>query len=124
MKLIDTSFSLIPNTLWGKAKEQLYHAIIQNTFSLVGLILESDRNYAGTRPDISVFTKTHIYVLELKLDGSAEAALKQIFEKNYFRPFQTDNRKKVAIGINFSSEKKAIAEYKVEVLEGIKRGKI
>src|SRR5690606_17117813 len=34
MTLIDTLFSHIPNTLWMGAKEQFYHAIIQNTFGL------------------------------------------------------------------------------------------
>ncbi|SFC09378.1 PD-(D/E)XK nuclease superfamily protein [Parapedobacter composti] len=113
MTLVDTLFSHIPNTLWAGAKEQFYHAIIQNTFGLLDVMMESDRNYAATRPDITVFTPTHIYVLEFKLDQPAETALNQIIEKDYFRPFQSDGRKKVAIGVRFSSEKKAVEAYLV-----------
>lgn len=117
MALVDALFSHIPSTLWVGAKEQFYHAIIQNTFGLLDVFMESERNYAGTRPDITVFTPTHIYVLEFKLDQSAETALNQILEKDYFRPFQSDSRKKVAIGVSFSSEKKAIEAYLVKEVE-------
>lgn len=116
IKLVDTQFASIPNTLWVGAGERFYHAIIHNTFGLLDVLMESERNYAGARPDITVFTQTHIYVLEFKLNGSAEAALSQIIDKDYFRPFQADGRKKVAIGVNFSSEKKAIEEYVMRVL--------
>ncbi len=114
MKHIDTLFVDIPSTLWIGARENFFHAIIHNTFSLLDIMMESERNYAGTRPDITVFTKTHIYVLEFKRKGSAEEALAQIIDKGYFRPFQLDDRKKVAIGIKFDPEKKAIAEYQTK----------
>jgi len=55
--------------------------------------------------------------VEFKLDKSAEAALNQIIDKDYFRPFRSDNRKKVAIGISFSTERKAIDAYLVKDLE-------
>ncbi len=117
MKTIDTLFVNIPNTLWAGAKENFFHAIIHNTFSLLDILMESDRNYAGTRPDLTVFTETHIYVLEFKRDRSAEEALSQIIDKDYFRPFQLDDRKKVAIGIKFDIEKKAIDGYLVQELD-------
>ncbi|SEO17531.1 PD-(D/E)XK nuclease superfamily protein [bacterium A37T11] len=117
LKLLDTLFVNIPSSLWIGAKEQFYHAIIQNTFGLLNIMMESEKSYAGTRPDITVFTPTHIYVFEFKLDKTASEALNQILDKNYFRPFQADDRKKIAIGINFSSEKKAISEYEVKELD-------
>lgn len=113
IKMIDGLFVHIPSTLWIGAKEQFYHAIIQNTFGLLNIMMESEKNYSGTRPDVTVFTHTHIYVFEFKLDRSAEEAVQQILERDYFRPFQQDARAKVAIGINFSSEKRAIEQYEV-----------
>ncbi len=118
MKLIDTLFVNIPNTLWTGAGERFYHAIIQTAFGLLDILMESERNYAGMRPDITVFTKTHIYVLEFKRKGSAEEALAQIIDKDYFRPFQLDGRRKVAIGIKFDVEKKAIAKYLAQEITG------
>lgn len=116
MRLLDTLFVHIPNTLWTGATERFYHAIVQNTFSLLDIFMESERNYAGIRPDITVFTQTHIYVLEFKLDKPAKVALDQLLDRNYFRPFQNDNRKKVAIGISFSSEKRAVDDFMVQEL--------
>lgn len=116
MKLLDTLFANIPSTLWIGAKEQFYHAIIHNTFGLLNIMMDSERNYAGIRPDITVFTTTHIYVLEFKLGQTADKALSQIIEKDYFRPFQHDSRRKIAVGVNFSSEKKAVETYQIKVL--------
>ncbi len=125
MKHIDALFVNIPSTLWAGARENFFHAIIQTAFGLLDILMESGRNYAGTRPDITVFTKTHIYVLEFKRVGTVEEALAQdlsrtgfgILTKDYFRPFQLDKRRKVAIGIKFDVDKKAVAEYRVQELD-------
>ena len=44
------------------------------------------------------------YIFEFKLDGSASEALKQIEERQYARPYLTDSRTIIRIGVNFSSE--------------------
>ena len=61
--------------------------------------------------DILVKTGRTIYVMELKLDGSVEEALKQIDSKGYAIPWQADGRKVVKVGINFSSEQRTIKEW-------------
>ena len=63
------------------------------------------------RMDILEKTGRTIYVMELKLDGSVEAALKQIDSKGYAIPWQADGRKVVKVGINFSSEQRTIKEW-------------
>ena len=47
-------------------------------------------------------------MVTMVLNGSAEAALKQIEDKGYAKPYAADNRKVIALGINFSSEKGTI----------------
>jgi hypothetical protein len=59
-------------------------------------------------------TDRYIYILELKLDGTAEEALQQIKDKGYLQPYVADNRKKLAVGIAFSSEKREASAYQVE----------
>jgi hypothetical protein len=81
---------------------------------LWGLLNKNWRIIAGIRPDITVFTSTHIYVFEFKLDQTAILALQQILNKDYFRPFQMDPRKKVAVGVNFSSKTKAVDNFLVQ----------
>ena len=52
--------------------------------------------------------------MELKYDGSAEEALRQIKEKEYDLPWSVDSRKVIEIGINYSSKKRRIDEWKAE----------
>lgn len=61
-----------------------------------------------------VKTDLYIYIMELKPDGTANEALAQIKEKGYLQPYGADSRKKIAVAISFSSEKRAVAEFLVE----------
>ena len=70
---------------------------------------------ARGRCDIIVETVDYIYVMELKLDGSADEALAQTKEKGYMELYLTRGQHKLAIGINFSSDSKQIEEFKTEV---------
>ena len=53
----------------------------------------------------------YVYILEFKLNGSATAALKQIEDKGYAKPYIADRRKVICLGINFSSEKGTIDDW-------------
>ena len=53
----------------------------------------------------------YVYILEFKLNGSASAALKQIEDKGYAKPYMADSRKVICLGINFSSEKGTIDDW-------------
>jgi hypothetical protein len=59
-------------------------------------------------------TKEYIYVMEMKLDGSADEALKQIEDKGYAAPFANDKRALYKIGVNFSSATRGIEEWKIK----------
>jgi hypothetical protein len=59
-------------------------------------------------------TKTCIYVMEFKLDKSAEEAMAQIDTKYYLIPYTLDSRKKVKVGINFSSQTRTLDSWLIE----------
>ena len=69
--------------------------------------------------DVTIQTDDYIYIIELKLDKSAEEALQLIKDNRYALPFQTDKRKLYLIGVNFSSETRTIEEWMVEEIKGI-----
>lgn len=83
-------------------------------FKIMGFYTEVERTTSRGRIDILMKTKDYIYIMELKLDGSAKAALRQIEEKEYARPFANDGRKLYKIGINFSSLTRGIDEWRIE----------
>lgn len=69
------------------------------------------------RMDISVKVKDDLYyIIELKLDESAEKALKQIKEKRYYEKYEKKGNTIHLLGINFSSKERNITEWKEEVL--------
>ena len=55
----------------------------------------------------------YIYIFEFKLDKSADEALHQIEDKGYALPYTSDLRRLFKIGVNFTSEQRRIAEWKV-----------
>lgn len=90
----------------------------QNAFfiliSLIGLDAKAEVATSDGRVDILIENDSYIYIIELKYDGTAEAALRQIEEKNYARPWQTDDRTIFKIGVNFSSKTRCIESWKIE----------
>ena len=61
-----------------------------------------------------VKTDKYIYVMEFKLDGTAEEALQQINDKQYAQPFASDSRKLFKVGVNFSKETRGIEGWLIE----------
>lgn len=55
-----------------------------------------------------------MYVMEFKLNGTAEEALQQINDKHYAQPFEADGRQLFKIGVNFSSKTRNIERWIVE----------
>ena len=68
------------------------------------------------RIDCVVECPHYVYIMEFKLDGSAEEALRQIERKGYAKPYAADARQVIAMGINFSSEKGTIDGFLTQVI--------
>ncbi|MBV7330909.1 PD-(D/E)XK nuclease domain-containing protein [Chloroflexi bacterium TSY] len=87
-------------------------------FFSLGQYTDAEVNTNDGRLDCVVKTPTHIYILEFKLDKSAEEALQQIQDKGYADKYAADPRPKVLQGINFSSEEKTVDEWKIVEMTG------
>ena len=75
----------------------------------MGLYVDVERHTANGRMDIVMQTSDFVYIFELKIDQTADAALRQIEEKQYAAPFAGSGRKIYKIGVNFSTEKRTIS---------------
>ena len=84
-------------------------------FKLVGLYTEVEHHTSNGRIDLLIKTPDYIYIIEFKLDKSAEEALQQIEEKQYAKPFEHDGRTIYIIGVNFSSKTRRIEGWKAEL---------
>ena len=79
-----------------------------------GLYVRSEYRTATGRIDMVIQTDDFTYLMEFKLNDSAEAALAQINAKDYLLPFAADNRRLFKIGVEFSHKKRNIDRWIVE----------
>ena len=94
-------------------KELYFHNAMYVFFTLLGLYVEVERHTTDGRMDILVQTQDYVYIFELKIDQTAEIALRQIEDKGYARIFTADPRKLYKIGVNFSTVKRCIDDWRV-----------
>jgi len=83
-------------------------------FSMLNVYARTQVKCAKGRADIVVWMPNAIYVMELKVNDTAESALRQIDEKGYAKPFATDGRKIVKVGIKFSPETMTVESWVIE----------
>ena len=88
-----------------------YQNVLFIVFRLAGLYTQVEYHTSQGRIDLVLQTADYVYVMEFKLDGSAEEALRQIEEKQYALPFAGDSRKVYKIGVNFSSGTRNIEKW-------------
>ena len=91
--------------------EEVWKNQIYLIFELIGEFTVCEQHTSQSRSDCVVETADYIYIFEFKVDRSADEALAQ--EKDYAGKYKADNRKIIKTGVNFSSEKKNIDEWKV-----------
>ena len=92
----------IPYDLSKNKPEVYFENNIYIIFNLMGFTVTTEYRTSAGRIDLLVKTRDYIYVMELKLNGTAEDALNQIEEREYALPFAADARKLFKIGISFS----------------------
>ena len=88
-----------------------YQNVLFIVFKLVGFYVKVEYHTSEGRVDLVLQTDRFIYVMEFKLNGTAEEALRQINEKQYARPFETDGRKLFKVGVNFSKKSRNIEKW-------------
>lgn len=116
IRILQTLFSSLPYQLYEKYPEKFYHAAIHLLFAYMGLRVQSEVCTSDGRADCVVETDDRIYILEFKLDQTAEAALIQIRQKKYYQAWWQKGKPVVGLGINFSSQTKNIESWKMEAV--------
>ena len=94
--------------------ERDVQTIFYLVFSLIGSFIKVEEESAHGRADVVITLPSVVYVMELKFDGSADAALRQIDEKGYLIPYTADGKRLVKVGVNHSSEERTITEWRIE----------
>ena len=93
-----------------------YQQMLYIIFSLLGQLngLDVEVHTPTGRVDMVMTTPKTLYLFELKLNKSAEKAMKQINLKDYAKKFALCSLPIVKVGISFDPEKRTIVEWQTE----------
>ena len=116
MKLMTALLSSVSYRFQRKQDVFECERYFQYTFYLIMQMLGRyntlvEKETSEGRIDCVLECPDYVYILEFKLNGSASAALKQIEDKGYAKPYMADSRKVICLGINFSSENGTIEDW-------------
>ena len=118
MKLMQAFFASIPYLDFGAKEldditkyEAYYEVLTYVVFSIFNYRTFTQVKVARGRTDVVVFMRDAVYVMELKMRGTAQEALDQINSKDYAIPYQAEGKPVVKIGIAFSQETKTVSDW-------------
>ena len=98
--------------------ERHYHVILYTLLVAFGADIRAEEPTAKGRADIVLKMPKHIYVVELKVDDTADNALTQINARGYADKYRLDGRPITKVGIAFSSKERNITEWRSEDADG------
>ncbi len=111
MQFLKSFLSDIPYDLSKNKPEVYFENNIYIICRLLGMEIQTEYRTSHGRIDILMKTDKFIYVIELKLNGTATSAMNQIESKEYTLPFATDGRQIIKIGIGFSKRTRNISRW-------------
>ncbi|MGP1460753.1 MAG: AAA family ATPase [Bacteroides sp.] len=112
-------------------REQYYQSVLYAVFRLLGIHAQAEVVCATGRIDMLVMTREHVYIFEFKVNtqGTAQDAIDQIKDREYFRMVSAEGRCGGAqpvveegrgrtvhlVGVSFDEKTRNIGEWKEEV---------
>ena len=111
IKILSSFLANIPSQLhkYVDRYENYYHTILYCLTTLIGLDVDAEYSTSEGFIDIVIRTDNYLYIIELKINGTAEDAMVQIESKHYAAPFAADGRQVVKIGLGFSKDTRNIS---------------
>lgn len=113
-------YDIITKEEWecNESREAFYKLLIYMAFSMLNSIVDTEVKSVLGRADVVIQTNADIFVLELKVDDTAEYALQQIDSKGYTIPYEADGRKLTKCGICISSSARNITHWRATDANG------
>ena len=118
---VDGALKLLPQFLLtvpycdNANSEGHYQQVLYIIFTLVtGYFADVEVHTPTGRVDMVLRTKQDLYLFELKLNKSAQAAMDQINLKDYASKFDLSGLPIVKVGINFDPERRTIGDWRIE----------
>ncbi len=109
--VINSLLKDLPSHLSDDKGEHFYRALVHLHFRYLGLYLESEVHTSDGRMDVVVQTPSHVYIIEFKIDTSAQVAINQVIDKAYADKYRLLQKNILGVGISFDTEKKNVKDW-------------
>ena len=113
LKLLQSFLETIPYTD-NASSEGHYQQVLIIIFRMLGFPSEVELHTKIGRIDIELKAGNIIYVIELKTNKNAAAALNQIDARNYTSNYALTGAKVVKVGINFDTQTRTLKDWQIE----------
>ncbi len=104
----------IPYTIAENHKENYYHSLFYLIMKMIGLNIDAEILTIDGRIDAAVRTDENIFIIEFKINQSAQKAIEQIKNKKYADKYRNEKKPVTLIGINFNTDTKEIDDYLIK----------
>lgn len=115
-QVLESLFASMPYDLMASRLEVHFQAVVYIAFRYLGVYIETEVKYAKGRADAIVHTPNRIWILEFKINQSADVALQQIKAKGYAEAYKASGKEIVGMGICLSTETRQMGDWVSEVL--------
>lgn len=116
VKAMNAYYAKIPYVVLEK--EIGYEAMFYSYFLLLGVEkINVEETTTCGRIDVVIESEADVYIIEIKVDKSADKALSQIRDKKYYTKYINTDKEIHIIGLNFSSKDRQIIECKEEIVD-------
>ncbi len=109
-KTLKIFFANIPYELTVD-REKYYQSLFYAIVTMIGLSVDAEVSTNRGRIDCVMQTADTIYIIEFKLNGTKEEALKQIQDKQYAQKYLRSNKSIVLLGVEFDQGSRNIGDY-------------
>ena len=117
IKLIQSVFAGIPYNIHVK-DEHYYQTVFYVVCDLLKMMVQAEVCTARRRIDMMVAAGEWIYVIEFKLNKSADQAMRQIENRDYAVKYRKEGKRIMLLGVNFDFEAGNISDWIKEEYHG------
>ena len=112
LRLMQAYLLTVPYTD-NTAYEGHYQQVLYILFSLLGYYVDVEVHTASGRVDVVLRTQTDLYLIEVKLNVDAQAALRQIDLRDYPARFAGCGLPVTKVGITFDPQRRTLSEWAI-----------
>ena len=116
LRLMQKVFASLPYCTRARS-EGHFQSLLTLVFTLMGQYVDVEVRTPVGRVDVVLRTSTTLYLIELKLNRSADVAMQQIDLRDYPSRFALCGLPIVKVGINFDRAKKNITDWSIQPAE-------